>query len=471
MGDNWSLVKLGEFIDLKTGHPFKSKLYSDTSGVKLLRGDNIVQGQFRWANVKLWPKELVTEKESEYLLSEGDVILAMDRPWIHAGLKTAQIAQSDLPCLLVQRTARLRSKAPDDQDFLRYLITSHHFVQYVKLVQTGTAVPHISPKQIKDFTFNKPPKETRLKIGEIIKSLDKKSHLNNLTNQTLEQMAQALFKSWFVDFDPVIDNALMAGNPIPDELQVRAELRKRVIAERATNPKLKPLPDDIQQLFPSEFEHCGEPSIGIGGWIPKGWEVKTFESLISLIGGGTPKTTNNEYWSGVIPWFSVVDAPNDSDVFVIDTEKHVTQLGVDKSSTKILREGTTIISARGTVGKCALVGTPMAMNQSCYGIVGEYESHDEYIYFITRYQVSDLQKRGHGSVFNTITRETFKSISLAKSSDLLTRKFSETVRPYLLKILSNNRQNIELTKLRDVLLPKLISGDVSLPEAIIGVEA
>ena len=92
--------------------------------------------------------------------------------------------------------------------------------------------------------------------------------------------------------------------------------------------------------------------------------------MIKLIGGGTPKTNIEEYWNGDIPWFSVVDAPNDSDVFVLDTEKHVTQLGVDKSSTKILRTGTTIISARGTVGKCALVGEPMAMNQSCYGING-----------------------------------------------------------------------------------------------------
>jgi type I restriction enzyme S subunit len=319
---------------------------------------------------------------------------------------------------------------------------------------SGSTRPKITQGDLKQIKIKAPVLHVRRNIAAYIKKFDEKIKLNEQTNQTLEQMAQALFKSWFVDFDPIIDNALAAGNSIPDELQERVELRQRVIAERDTNPKLKPLPDDIQQLFPSEFE---ESELG---WIPKGWEVTSFESLISLIGGGTPKTTIDDYWGGDVPWFSVVDAPNDSDVFVIDTEKHVTQLGVDKSSTKILREGTTIISARGTVGKCALVGSLMAMNQSCYGIVGKFENHDEYIYFLTRYQVSDLQKRGHGSVFNTITRETFKSISLAKSSDLLTQKFSEMVRPYLTKILSNNKQNIELTKLRDVLLPKLISGEL-----------
>jgi type I restriction enzyme S subunit len=340
-------------------------------------------------------------------------------------------------------------------EYLRYVVKSKEWWDEVaKYLNPGAIFESLKCADIPKFMISEPPIESQKKIVEILSSIENRIELNHQTNQTLEKMAQALFKSWFVDFDPVIDNALAAGNPIPDELQERAELRQRVIAERTTNPKLKPLPDNIQQLFPSEFE---ESELG---WIPKGWEITSFESLISLIGGGTPKTTIDDYWGGDIPWFSVVDAPNDSDVFVIDTEKHVTQLGVDKSSTKILREGTTIISARGTVGKCALVGSLMAMNQSCYGIVGKFENHDEYIYFLTRYQVSDLQKRGHGSVFNTITRETFKSISLAKSSDLLTQKFSEMVRPYLTKILSNNKQNIELTKLRDVLLPKLISGEL-----------
>jgi type I restriction enzyme S subunit len=204
--------------------------------------------------------------------------------------------------------------------------------------------------------------------------------------------------------------------------------------------------------------------VGITGWVPKGWSVGSFESLIKLIGGGTPKTTIEEYWNGDIPWFSVVDAPNDSDVFVIDTEKHVSHLGVDKSSTKLLRKGTTIISARGTVGKCALVAEPMAMNQSCYGINGIEGISDEFIYYLTRYQVSDLQKRGHGSVFNTITRDTFKSIIFPFAGGEITQKFSEIITPYLNRVSLNNYQNIELAKARDVLLPKLISGQLKLPE-------
>lgn len=139
----------------------------------------------------------------------------------------------------------------------------------------------------------------------------------------------------------------------------------------------------------------------------------TLDDLVDLIGGGTPKTSKDEYWNGVIPWFSVVDAPNKSDVFVIDTGKHVTELGVEKSSTKILPIGTTIISARGTVGKCAMVGEPMAMNQSCYGVRGKKDISDSFVYYAIREKVTDLQRGGHGSVFNTITRDTFKTIKIA----------------------------------------------------------
>lgn len=323
-------------------------------------------------------------------------------------------------------------------------------------LNSDSAVPGLNIHEAHAIKFKCPDLEERRRIAKIIDSFDSKIRLLKKTNQTLEQIAQALFKSWFVDFDPVIDNALAAGNDIPDALQQRAELR----LQAQQIPEFTPVPDDIRALFPSAFEQSDELSIGIAGWIPKGWEKTSFESLIKLIGGGTPKTSVEEYWNGDIPWFSVVDAPNDSDVFVLDTEKHVTQLGVDNSSTKILRTGTTIISARGTVGKCALIGEPMAMNQSCYGINGNEGIADTFIYFLTRYQVSDLQKRGHGSVFNTITRETFKSINLAFSSGDLTQDFERLVRPYLDKILLNNMQVTELVKMREVLLPKLISGEL-----------
>ncbi|EAQ1380984.1 restriction endonuclease subunit S, partial [Salmonella enterica] len=268
------------------------------------------------------------------------------------------------------------------------------------------------------------------------------------------QISQTLFKSWFVDFDPVIDNALDAGNPIPEALQSRAELRQKI----RNSADFKPLPADIRALFPAEFE---ETELG---WMPKGWITTSFNDLIELIGGGTPKTSVEEFWNGDIPWFSVVDAPSESDVYVLTTEKKITIEGLNNSSAKLLRKGTTIISARGTVGKCAMVAVPMAMNQSCYGVIGKNNISDEYIYFQLKNAVQTLQQMGHGSVFNTITRDTFKNIKVPFCNEELTNSYSLLVKNYFSKILNNNYQNIALTNLRDTLLPKLISGELSLED-------
>lgn len=195
----WIQTRLGEVTDLLTGYPFKSQHYTDdTTAPKLLGGDNIVQGSLRWENVRRWPRAL-TEGLDDYWLEPGDVVLAMDRPWIDAGLKRAAISKDDVPSLLIQRTARLRGTRDLDTAFLRYVIGSKAFTQYVLSVQTGTAVPHISPSQIRAYSFLLPSIEEQRSIASILGALDDKIELNRRMNATLEAMAQAVFKEWFVD--------------------------------------------------------------------------------------------------------------------------------------------------------------------------------------------------------------------------------------------------------------------------------
>ncbi len=131
--------------------------------------------------------------------------------------------------------------------------------------------------------------------------------------------------------------------------------------------------------------------------------------ILTLIGGGTPKTSNNSYWDGDIPWLSVVDFNNDNR-YVHTTEKTITEDGVQNSSTKILPQGALILSARGTVGALAQLAKPMAFNQSCYGITAKEQTMNDFLYYLLKNIVKDLQAKGHGSVFNTITRNTFDTI-------------------------------------------------------------
>ncbi len=162
----WVETSLGVEIDLLAGFAFKSSGYTDSDGgVKLLRGDNIVQGALRWDDVKRWPSSDSAEYR-RYQLCAGDVVLAMDRPWVKAGLKHAAISEGDLPCLLVQRTARLRGGANLQNRFLVHLIGSAGFARHLLGVQTGIGVPHISGQQIKDFEFQRPPIREQRAIGE-----------------------------------------------------------------------------------------------------------------------------------------------------------------------------------------------------------------------------------------------------------------------------------------------------------------
>ena len=146
---------------------------------------------------------------------------------------------------------------------------------------------------------------------------------------------------------------------------------------------------------------------------------------------------------------------------MIDTEKKVTQLGIDNSAAEVLPERTTIISARGTVGKLALTGTPMAMNQSCYGVRGKGGYSDFFTYFLLREVTGQLQQHTHGTVFDTITRQTFESVEFAFPPSQLTVAFDSAVASLLEQLLINLRQSRSLAAIRDALLPKLLSGEVS----------
>ena len=185
-GDGWVDTLLGENIVLLTGFAFKSKDYSNASNaVNLLRGDNIMQGTFRWKNVKRWSK---TDLESyeKYHLRKNDLVLAMDRTWIKAGVKYSQVTQEDLPCLLVQRVARIRGEENLSSSFLYYLIGSPHFTQYVLSIQTGLGVPHISATQINNFMFKRPTISEQIKI---VKQLDElKSQTQSLESNYQQEL-------------------------------------------------------------------------------------------------------------------------------------------------------------------------------------------------------------------------------------------------------------------------------------------
>jgi restriction endonuclease S subunit len=430
MAGEWRETTAGEIAastrNALVGGPFGSNLMSRDYvdyGIAVIRGQNMgerwVSGDFAYVTPEK-AKSLAANlaRPGDIIFTQrgtlGQVCVVPEAPFEHY-----LISQSQMKLTVDRREA--------DPLFFYYVFRSPEQQNYIRRHAIQTGVPHTNLGILRTTPVPLPPLAEQRSIARILGSLDDKIELNRRMNETLEAMARALFKSWFVDFDPV-----------------RAKAEGRDTG----------LPRHIAELFPDSFEDSEL------GEVPRGWGVRPFSDTIEIIGGGTPKTSTAEYWHGDIPWFSVVDAPADSHVWVLDTVKKVTRAGVENSSTHVLPVGTTIISARGTVGRIALVGVPMAMNQSCYGLRGLSGKHGFFNYYSTRELVARLQQHAHGSVFDTITRDTLAGVSVVVPPEELVDEFEKRVGPFLERMRAHLLAVRSLTSVRDTLLPKLVSGEL-----------
>ncbi|MBD0865823.1 MAG: restriction endonuclease subunit S [Rhodobacteraceae bacterium] len=319
-----------------------------------------------------------------------------------------------------------------DEDFLFFLLRSMRkcFAEIARNKQT-TGLGHVTLQDFKNMAVGLPSKEEQRKIVSLVLPVQDKIELNRRMNATLEAMARALFRDWFIDFGPT--RAKMNG----------------------TAPYLAP---ELWDLFPDKLD--------AESGLPVGWEERPFVDFLTIIGGGTPKTKVPEYWGGDIPWFSVVDTPAKGSVFVWNTQKTITERGIAESSARIITSGNTIITARGTIGNIAMAARPMAFNQSCYALSAATPVGDIFIYLATEHMVEQLKAMAHGSVFATITRATFESLSFPWVGEKMFAAFENLVEPVFMLIKANGIESASLARIRDLLLPKLMSGAIRLTEAV-----
>ena len=219
---SWKTYKLSEVAIISTGFPFAGEKYAK-EGIRVVRGDNVTIGALRWDNDKLkcWNEPFA--RANEFSLMNGDIVVGMDGSRV--GLNRAQVKETDLPLLLAQRVACIRHNEKTTQDFLYYQIFSERFVKYIKQVQTGTSIPHVSLKQIGGFEVSLPSLEEQRKIAGILGAIDDKIENNRRINTNLELQAQALFDEWLCKvntikgtFNDIID-ATLAGDWGQETLQ------------------------------------------------------------------------------------------------------------------------------------------------------------------------------------------------------------------------------------------------------------
>ena len=181
-----------------------------------------------------------------------------------------------------------------------------------------------------------------------------------------------------------------------------------------------------------------------------------FTDTIQILGGGTPKTGESLYWNGNVPFFTPKDVGTP---YTLTTEKTITEEGLAHCNSRLYPLNTVFVTARGTVGKVGLSGIPMAMNQSCYALVGK-DTHQLLVYFYTLKAVDRLKHKASGAVFDAITTRDFETERILKLSDADTKAFLDVVAPMFQTVLGNSIENLRLANLRDALLPKLMSGEI-----------
>lgn len=184
-----------------------------------------------------------------------------------------------------------------------------------------------------------------------------------------------------------------------------------------------------------------------------------FTSLIDIRGGGTPKTDNPSFWNGDIPFFTPKDV---NYPYVISTEKHITSNGLSHCNSELYSKGTVFITARGTVGKVCIAGVAMAMNQSCYALVSPHID-SLLVYFYASQAIKNLRNKASGAVFDAITTKDFHSESIKPLSPTDANEFLTIAGPIYQKILNNVDESNRLRRLRDALLPRLMSGQIDIP--------
>jgi len=291
-------------------------------------------------------------------------------------------------------------------------------------LNVGSAVPSLTTKVLNPLSLSIPPLPEQKAVADMLSSLDDKIELLREQNKTLETLAQTIFKEWFCEFE------FPQAHPSPD------------LSQR-------------ERGYKSSGGEMVESELGL---IPKGWRVGKLGEVTNIKGGGTPSTKNEAFWNGDIHWTSPKDLSNSKSVFLLDTEKKLTQDGLKKVSSGLLPKGTLLLSSRAPIGYVAISNVDIAVNQGYIALLNDAYVSNYYMLFWLRTHMRAVTNAANGSTFLEISKSAFRNIDCVIPSEGVLKTFDEFVKLTLDKVLENIKQIQTLSKTRDTLLPKLMSG-------------
>ena len=297
--------------------------------------------------------------------------------------------------------------------YLYYQLQSSHFKSYIHLMSTGSTIKHISLKTMREYVFELPSLTDQRRIVSILSSLDRKIELNNKINADLEEMAQAIFKNWFVDFEPFKD-----GKFVDSEL----------------------------------------------GMIPEGWKVGRLDEIADVVGGSTPSKAKPEYYTQKgIAWLTPKDLSNHPAVYTSRGEIDITEEGYNSTSTKLMPKGTILFTSRAPIGYISIAQNDICTNQGFKSLVPK-KAGTCFLYCFLKYVTPEIENKSTGSTFKEASGALMKSLQVIMPDQKVFEEFEEIVSPLFARIESLEKENSRLSLLRDTLLPRLMSGELEVPE-------
>ena len=424
---DWRTVRLGEVAEIIGGGTPSTKKPENYGGdIPWITPKDLSNNKFRYVT---GGERSITKQgldsSSAKLLPKNAVLFTSRAPIGYVALAKNEVATN-------QGFKSLLLKDGNVPEFFYYLL--RHYTPKIESFASGSTFKEISGGVLKSIEVTIPDIENQKAIAHILGTLDDKIELNHKMNQTLEEIAKAIFKSWFVDFDPV--RAKADGRPTG-------------------------LPTEISDLFPDELvdSEIGE--------IPKGWDIKSAESLFDITIGRTPPRKESQWFSELetdVPWVSIRDM-GDSGTFISKTSEYLTHDAVSKHRMHKLPVGSVLVSFKLTVGRVAITTKEMTTNEA----IAHFPPSDAFPY--PNFAYFYLKGFGYESLGSTssiataVNSKMIKAIPFIVATSDLTEKFEETVAPMMERIRLASEETHVLSELRDTLLPRLISGELRIPDA------
>ena len=426
---DWYVLPLREVTDFQEGPGILAKDFHE-AGVPLIRLRNITSPVVQLGGCNYLNPETVEKKWSHFRLRCGDFLIS-------TSASLGRVSEVDsVSAGSIAYTGIIRFRTNNERlyhPYLRAYLSSNVFVRQAERMATGSVIKHFGPSHLRKMAITIPTLPEQREIAETFDSFDKRITLLRETNKTLEAIAQAIFKSWFVDFDPV--KAKMDGRQ-PTGMD-----------------------EETAALFPDELV---ESELGL---IPKGWEVKPVGDVVTTVGGGTPDTKNTDYWMPAMhSWTSPKDLAGISSPVLVSTARSISDKGLARISSGLLPKGTLLLSSRAPIGYLAIADLPVAINQGYIAMTPASGSLSPvYMLHWCKANMEVIKGQANGSTFMEISKTTFRRLPIILPPKRIADSFSALAQQLFTRITLNVRQADHLADLRDTLLPRLISGKLRVP--------